>query len=163
MTARASIVLCLLLLLCGCVSRDELLPPPAQSVYAPPPTAWTALPVSRAATNRTLTAVWDYSEPVDGFRYYTNGVLAGTSPSNSFRFIAPAGRFTNQVSAYRAGVESAPSVPLVWPPILTNYVHIASVWVTNLTQQVGVTNWSITLTNPAGSRFYRHEIRGEVR
>jgi hypothetical protein len=115
-------------------------------------------PQARAIAGDPITLAWNASSSAQGYNIFTNGVKVGSATNLQFTFTQPAGRFTNEVSAFNLVGESARSAPLIWPPIPTNLVTIASVWVTNIYQLTGVTNWSITLTNPPGVRFYRHDI-----
>jgi hypothetical protein len=115
-------------------------------------------PQARAVAIEPITLAWNSSATAQGYNIWTNGMKVGSATNLQFTFAQPAGRWTNEVSAFNLVGESARSAPLIWPPIPTNLVTIASVWVTNIYQLTGVTNWSITLTNPPGTRFYRHDI-----
>lgn len=103
---------------------------------------------------------------VVGYYVWTNAgrVAFVRTPSNSLTFPLPDGTNRYAVTATNsAGLESPTNTAMAVyiPRTPTNIIVVASVWGTNLTH-TGGTNWTVILTNPPGTRFYRHDISGRV-
>jgi hypothetical protein len=153
----------LCLLLCGCSSAA----PVWQPVPDWPPQA--TFSASRAAGDDTLlTLGWN---PVTDTNVTSYRVYTGTSSRSyagyttvpvtltmlSFTNLPTGQAYYFAVTARNAvGLESLFSNEVQWPPL--KIVKVASVYSTNLGGAVIATNWSITLTNPPGNRFYWHTI-----
>lgn len=121
-----------------------------------PPT----VPVSGLEVQEVVMLAWDASVGATGYHIWTNGVRLTTTTNTQVTFLAPPDRWTNQVSAFNTSGESARAT-LVWPPVITNVVTVASVWGSTALGSPKATNWSITFTNPetAPSKFYWHTIK----
>lgn len=146
-----------------------------------------AMPVEAAATvpdtnTLTMTLGWrstNATGSISRFVVYTNAMLPSvtnrfallptnkvaatvTNTATNASFVVLDSPLTIQVVAVGTnGLSSMPSATITWPKPTTNIITIVSVWGTNLTH-IGGTNWSVTLTNPAGTKLFRHDIKWRV-
>ena len=154
---RFAIALCLSALLCGCV-RGRL--GPQFNAVTPRSEALSVTLAWNPNTESTLAGYNLYYGTAS--RAYSGKVAVGTVTNATVPNLQKGQTYFFSVTATNtAGLESGYSNEVQWPPVTTNIIHISSVWVTNILQTTGVTNWSISLTNPPGTRYYRHDIRRE--